>query len=134
MEMHSRQSLYEVHGLNVGRRRRRSRLTARLFMRRIGAFLTKVKLAIEAELVIRRAMSELAVMDDRMLRDLGIERSEIEGLLRWPRAHVGADEALACSNIGARSHPDLPTVTSPLIVSGGRPDQEARKLHSWWSS
>ena len=52
MEMHSRQSLYEIHGISA-ERRRRSRLTARLLVARIFAFLTKVKRAIEAELAVR---------------------------------------------------------------------------------
>jgi len=44
--------------------------------------MTKVKRTIEAELAIRRAMTELAEMDDHMLRDLGLHRSDIEGRLR----------------------------------------------------
>ena len=48
MEMHSRQSLYEIHGISIERRRRRSRLIARLPIARIVAFLTKVKRAIES--------------------------------------------------------------------------------------
>jgi hypothetical protein len=52
MEMHSRQSLYEIHGISV-KRRRQSRLTARLLVARLFAFLTKVKRAIEAELAAR---------------------------------------------------------------------------------
>ena len=80
MEMHSRQSLYEIHGISI--ERRRPRLVARLLTARIAAFMTKVKRTIEAELAIRRAMAELAEMDDYMLRDLGLHRGEIEGRLR----------------------------------------------------
>ena len=76
MEMHSRQSLYEIHGISPERRRRRSRLTARLLIARIVSFLTGVKRAIETELTVRRAMTELAKMDDHMLRDLGIHRGK----------------------------------------------------------
>ena len=82
MEMHSRQSLYEIHGISIQRRRRRSRLTVRLLVARILAFPTKVKRAIEAELAARHAIAELADMDDRMLRDVGIVRSEIESTVR----------------------------------------------------
>jgi uncharacterized protein YjiS (DUF1127 family) len=135
MEMHSRQSLYEIHGLSVERRRRRSRLIGRLLIARIVGFLTKVKRAIETELAIRRSMTELAEMDDYMLRDLGIHRSEIGNRLRRQQANVGTDEASVISNITARSHPDLPTVNSPLIVSEGEPEQESHQLQSsWWQS
>jgi uncharacterized protein YjiS (DUF1127 family) len=115
MEMHSRESLYEIHGLSPERRRRRSRLTARVvarsLARRIAAFLTKVMRAIESELAIRRAMTELAEMDNRMLRDLGISRSEIQGLLRRPRVDVGPD--------------DVPTVNAPLIAAEGHKEQKS---------
>jgi len=124
MEMHSRQSLYEIHGISPERRRRRSRLTARLLIARIVSFLTGVKRAIETELTVRRAMTELAEMDDHMLRDLGIHRGEIEDRLRAQRADVGTEDASIFSNSTAHSHRDLPTVNSPLIVSEGRPSDE----------
>ena len=124
MEMHSRQSLYEIHGMSIERRRPRSRLVAQLIAR-IVAFMTKeVKRTIEAELKIRRAMAELAKMDDHMLRDLGIHRGEIEDRLRAQRADAGTNNASVFSNTTANSHPDLPTVNSPLIVSDGRPSDE----------
>jgi hypothetical protein len=53
MEMHSRQSLYEIHGISIERRRRRSRLIARLLIARIVAFLSKVLRAIETKLATR---------------------------------------------------------------------------------
>jgi uncharacterized protein YjiS (DUF1127 family) len=121
MEMHSRQSLYEIHGISI--ERRRPRLVARLLTARIAAFMTKVK---------RRAMTELAEMDDHMLRDLGLHRSDIEGRLRRQRVNVGTDDASVFSNTTARRHPDLPTVNSPLISPDGQPKRESRKLHSSW--
>ena len=104
--MHSRQTLYEVHGLSTGRRRRRSRLVARLLIARIVGFLTKVMRTIEAELAIRRAVTELAEMDDHMLRDIGLRRTEIEDRLRQQRANVGTDDASILSNTAAHSRPD----------------------------
>jgi len=83
MEMHSKASLYEIHGIVV-RRRGRSRPIVRRLVARILAFVTIVKRAIEAELAARQAMADLAEMDDRMLRDLGVSRSEIENRVRRP--------------------------------------------------
>jgi uncharacterized protein YjiS (DUF1127 family) len=92
MEMHSRQSLYEIHGISLERRRRRSRLVARLLVTRIFEFLATVKRAIEAELAARQAIAELASMNDHMLRDLGISRCEIENAVRRPREKIGTDD------------------------------------------
>ena len=83
MEMHSKASLYEIHGI-VAPRRSRSRPIARRLVAGILAFVAIVKRAIEAELAARRAMAELADLDDRMLRDLGVSRSEIESKVRRP--------------------------------------------------
>jgi len=90
MEMHTLRSLYDIHGISTERRRAQSRPFVRFVVGRIAALLTKMKRAIERELAIRHAMTELAEMDERMLRDMGIHRSEIENLLRRPRANVGA--------------------------------------------
>jgi uncharacterized protein YjiS (DUF1127 family) len=88
MEMHARQSLYEIHGISApSRRRSRWRSIARLD---IPGILAVLKKAIGAKLAARCAITELASLDDRMLRDLGITRSEIEKVVsRW-RSHRGA--------------------------------------------
>ena len=86
MEMHSRQSLYEIPGLSVERRRRRSRLIGRLLIARIVGYLTKVKRAIETELAIRRAMTELAEMD--VLPFDAVGQAQL-------RKHAGLGQALA---------------------------------------
>ena len=83
METHSKVSLYEIRGIVV-RRRGRSRPIVRRLVARILAFVTIVKRAIEAELAARQAMAELAELDDRMLRDLRLSRSEIENRVRRP--------------------------------------------------
>ena len=83
MEMHSQASLYEIHGIVV-RRGGRSRPIVRRIVARILAFVAIVKRAIGAELAARQAMADLAEMDDRMLRDLGLSRSEIENRVRRP--------------------------------------------------
>jgi len=43
-------------------------------------------------LAARQAITELASMNDYMLRDLGINRCEIENAVRRPRAKAGTDD------------------------------------------
>ena len=90
-----------------------------------------MKAAIEAELATRRAIDELAGMNDHMLRDLGITRSEIESTVRRPPASVGTDCRAFLSNDTSQSHPAVPTISSPDLASEGHPEQHLRKLRSW---
>ena len=130
MEMHSRQSLHEIHGIGI--ERRRSRLIAWRLIARIVAFLKRVKRAIETELTVRRAMTDLADMDDHMLRDLGIHLSQIEIWVRWPRARVGTNDTSVFSNDTGERHPVLPVLNSPDIGCHAQPEQEQRKHPSLW--
>ena len=90
MEMHLQRSLYEIHGIS-GPPRRQSRWSriARRAINRLLAALKRMKAAIQAELAARRAIEELAGMNDHMLHDLGITRGEIESVVRRPRVNVG---------------------------------------------
>ena len=132
MEMHSQRSLYEIHGISAPPRRqsRRGRI-ARRAITRLLAVLKRMKAAIEAELAARHAIEELARMNDHMLRDLGITRSEIESAVRRPRANVGTDDGPVLSNHTGQNYPALPTINSPDLTSEGQPEQQLRRLRSW---
>jgi uncharacterized protein YjiS (DUF1127 family) len=99
METHSQRLLYEIHGISspLWRQSRRGRIARRAITRLLAA-LKKIKAAIESELAARRAIPELVSMNDRMLRDLGITRSEIESAVRRPRVNVGTDDGPVLSN------------------------------------
>jgi mannose-6-phosphate isomerase-like protein (cupin superfamily)/uncharacterized protein YjiS (DUF1127 family) len=121
MEMHSQRSLYEIHGINAPPRpqSRWSRI-ARRAINRLLVVLTRMTEAIQAELAARRAIEELAGMNDHMLRDLGITRGEIESEVRRPRVNVGTDDGPVLSNDTGQSYPALPTISSPdLTIEGG---------------
>jgi len=133
MELHSRQSLYEIHGISDAppRRRKRRRPLARLAIARVLAVLKSMKAAIEAELAARYANTELASMNDHMLRDLGITRSDIGDAVRGSRANVGTDGAPFLSNETGQSYPVLPTISSPDLTSEAQPERRLQGLRSW---
>jgi uncharacterized protein YjiS (DUF1127 family) len=128
MEMHSQQSLYDTHGISVRPRRRQSRLIVWSLIARIFVFLTEMKRAFQAELAARRAMTQLAELDDHMLRDLGIARCEIASKVRRPRANVGSDDALVPTAGASERVTALPSVNSPDLASESPAGPEPRKL------
>ena len=130
MEMHSRQSLH--HGISVlPRRPSRWGAIARGAITKLLAVLKGMKAAIEAEMAARRAIEELAGMNDHMLRDLGITRGEIENTVRRPRASVGTEDGPVLSTTDVdRHHPALPTVSSPDLAAERRPERPEATLVS----
>jgi len=73
-----------------------------LLFTRIAKLLPRLKRAIETELAIRHAISELSQMNDYELWDIGIMRNEIEYVVRRPCV-AGADEASLISDDQAAS-------------------------------
>ena len=126
MEMHSRQSLNEIHGISPPPRLQpRWGSLMHLSIARVLAVLKGITKAIAAELAAGHAIVELASMDDRMLRDLGITRGEIENLIRRPRGNVRADDEPVLSSDTGYHRPALPTISSPDLSSEGRPEQQS---------
>jgi uncharacterized protein YjiS (DUF1127 family) len=62
---------------------------------RILEFFLHLKRAIEIELEVRHAITELSELSDYMLRDLGITRGDIERAVRRPNVPVGTDDGLS---------------------------------------
>ena len=62
---------------------------------RILEFFARLKRAIEIELEVRHAITELSELNDHMLRDLGITRAEIESVVRRPVIQVGTDDGFS---------------------------------------
>ena len=67
-------------------------------------------------------------MNDHMLRDLGITRSEIESTVRRSRANIGMDYGPVLSNDTRQSYPALPTISSPEATFAPPPQPVDSKL------
>ena len=120
MELHSRRSLNEIHGMSAPPRRQpRWGSLMRLSIAGVLAVLKGIRKAIEAELAARHAIAELASMNDRMLRDLGISRSEIENRIRWQRGDVGTDDGPVLSSDAGYHRRTLPPISSPDLSPEG---------------
>jgi uncharacterized protein YjiS (DUF1127 family) len=127
MEMHSRQSLKEIHGFSVPPRRpSRWGSLMRLSIARVFAVLKEIRKAIEAELAARQAIVELASMDDRMLRDLGITRGEIGNLVRRHGGNVRADDGPVLSSDAGDHRAALPPISSPDLSPEGLVNADPR--------
>lgn len=127
MEMHSQRSLYEIHGISAPPQyHSRGGRIARSAINRCLAVLKTIKTAIEAEWATRRAIEELAGMNDHMLRDLGIARDEIERAVRWPRGRIGTQYGRFLSNDIVQDCAALPTISCPYLSSEVRPRSSCR--------
>jgi uncharacterized protein YjiS (DUF1127 family) len=129
MEMHSRRSLHEIHGIRApsGRQLRRPPIV-RFAIAQILIALRRMTRAFEAELAARHAIAELAGSDEHMLRDLGIARNEIESVVRGFRAK---DDGPILSSDTYQSRSALPTISSPDLAPGERPRRQLLRLWSW---
>ena len=72
MEMHTTRALYATHGIVIQRRPRKRWINLVL------AVWSRMKLALQRGLEMRRAEAELESFSDHMLKDIGIERSDIQ--------------------------------------------------------
>ena len=94
---------------------------ALLFSRILG-LLVRLRQAIETELAVRHAVSELKELNDYMLRDLGITRSEIEDVVRRPGARTERNEDSAVAGDEAAS------IVRGIGAVARRPDAPVRSL------
>ena len=78
MEMHSRSSRYEIHGISA----REDAQFRPQWGKGSFALLRRVISVVKGELEARRAARELSELDDRMLRDIGISRCDIQRIVR----------------------------------------------------
>jgi uncharacterized protein YjiS (DUF1127 family) len=74
MQIHTHRSPYDVRGLTTWEKR----LLRLVWIKSALAILADLKLTVQAAQSRRRAAAQLASVDDRMLQDIGISRSEIE--------------------------------------------------------
>src|SRR5262245_33295379 len=93
---------------------------ALLFIR-ILEFFARLKRAIEIELEVRHAITELSGMSDYMLRDLGITRGDIENMVRRPSMQVGTNDGLSMPG-------DETASVVPNIVATPRRSDAVRSL------
>jgi len=102
MEMHLQQSLHEARRIGVIRARLRRRSDAGLGFAQVVAFLKAALAAVQAELAARRAIAQLASMNDHQLRDIGISRYEIESAVRGLQNVATADEFAREARVSSR--------------------------------
>jgi uncharacterized protein YjiS (DUF1127 family) len=88
---------------------------------RILEFFLHLKRAIEIELEVRHAITELSELSDYMLRDLGITRGDIEQVVRRPSIQVGTDDGFSIPG-------DETASVVPNIVATPRRSDAVRSL------
>ena len=93
-----------------------------LLSMRIVQLLARLKRTIEIELAVRHAITELSEMNDHMLRDLGINRGDIENVVRRPGVRAGADERAPIPG------DQTATIVPRIVASGRRSDASVRSL------
>jgi uncharacterized protein YjiS (DUF1127 family) len=76
MEMHTTRALYATHGIVIQRRPRKRWINLAL------AVWSRMKLALHHQLEIRRAEAEGESVSEHMLKDIGIERNDMQRLVR----------------------------------------------------
>jgi uncharacterized protein YjiS (DUF1127 family) len=77
MQIHTHRSPYDVRGLTTWEKR----LLRLVWIKSAFAVLASLKLAVQAAQNRRRAVAQLASMDDRMLQDMGLAQSRLRA--RW---------------------------------------------------
>lgn len=86
MEMHTTSSLHAVHGLTLPRPRQ----SAAAWPRRMVASLARLAASLRCALRVRGDLVELARLNDHMLHDIGLDRSDV-ALIRAGRYERGRD-------------------------------------------
>lgn len=79
MEFHTQESLWLVHGISCGDQRSRVSISAR-----ISGAIGRLIRALRREIEYRRSLDQLKRLDDRLLRDIGVEPHKVR-----LRAHAG---------------------------------------------